>query len=168
MVALILPIPFIIPHNSSLTYTQLLNTISNLGGTWPKPLILRSVDILTKAYCSKGPAGTECVTEHGKNMCEKLKGDCVVHQDGYYIMSAVCVAVGVVLLMGFILPTVRRLQCEFDCSLFLFALYRFDLPIYRCPRNLTLWIQGKWLTSMQLYLYLLGELSYMLECNESV
>lgn len=34
-------------------------------------------------------------------------------RDGYYIMSVICVTLGAMLLMGFILPTVKRLQCEF-------------------------------------------------------
>ena len=83
--------------------------MSNLGGTWPKPLILRSVDVLTEAYCSRG--GEECISEHGKNACEKLSGHCVVRRDGYYIMSAVCVTLSAALLVTFILPTIRRLQC---------------------------------------------------------
>eukprot|EP00833_Pecoramyces_ruminatium_P000321 jgi/Orpsp1_1/1174353/evm.model.c7180000049781.1 len=29
------------------TYMTLLNTLSNLGGTWPRPLILEGVDLLT-------------------------------------------------------------------------------------------------------------------------
>lgn len=94
----------------SIAYVQLLNTVSNLGGTWPKPLILRSVDVLTEAYCSLG--GEECITEHGKNMCAKLSGHCVVRRDGYYIMTAVCVSLSAVLLVTFILPTIKRLQCE--------------------------------------------------------
>lgn len=89
---------------------KLLNTISNLGGTWPKPLILRSVDVLTKATCSIG--GEECISEHGKHVCEKLGGHCVVIRDGYYIMSAAGVLLSVGLLVGFILPTVKRLQGE--------------------------------------------------------
>jgi hypothetical protein len=36
-----------------------------------------------------------------------------VDRDGYYIMSIICVSLGAILLMGFILPTVKRLQCEF-------------------------------------------------------
>ncbi|RSH94847.1 hypothetical protein EHS25_004653 [Saitozyma podzolica] len=34
------------------TYMTLLNTISNLGGTWPRPLVLRGVDMLTSATCT--------------------------------------------------------------------------------------------------------------------
>ncbi|WVQ93622.1 hypothetical protein IAU59_000698 [Kwoniella sp. CBS 9459] len=114
------------------TYMTLLNTISNLGGTWPKPLILRSVDLLTIATCSVPTTTTlglpsesekqsqsssgahsyanECISEHGKNACSAAGGECVVLRDGYYIMSTVCVALGAVLLISFILPTVKRLS----------------------------------------------------------
>jgi len=106
------------------TYMTLLNTISNLGGTWPKPLILRSVDLLTTAQCqtsssssssssSKSPIpipGVECLSESGKLACSRLGGKCVVTRDGYYIMSVGCVLLGAALLVGFILPTVKRLQ----------------------------------------------------------
>lgn len=104
----------------------LLNTVSNLGGTWPKPLILRSVDMLTVATCSVPSGSTtslgskpllspsasdlgECVTEHGKNLCARAGGECIMQRDGYYIMSAVCVTLGAGLLIVFILPMVRRL-----------------------------------------------------------
>nr|ODN90387.1 hypothetical protein L204_05992 [Cryptococcus depauperatus CBS 7855] len=103
------------------TYMTLLNTVSNLGGTWPKPLILRSVDLLTAATCSvpsispnKSPFSVpslynECVSEQGKVTCSQAGGQCVIERDGYYIMSAACVALGVVSLIVFILPMVKRL-----------------------------------------------------------
>ncbi|KIR25773.1 acetyl-CoA transporter [Cryptococcus deuterogattii LA55] len=109
------------------TYMTLLNTVSNLGGTWPKPLILRAVDMLTVATCSPPSSSTswgsklslsfssstsdvgECVTEHGKNLCAQAGGECIMQRDGYYIMSAVCVTLGAGLLVVFILPMIRRL-----------------------------------------------------------
>ncbi|CAD6589699.1 MAG: hypothetical protein TREMPRED_005478 [Tremellales sp. Tagirdzhanova-0007] len=90
------------------TYMTLLNTFSNLGGTWPKPLILRGVDLLSSSTCTSTQA--ECLSEHGKAQCSSSRGHCVVHRDGYYIMSAACVLLGVSLFVGFILPTVKRLQ----------------------------------------------------------
>jgi hypothetical protein len=33
------------------TYLTLLNTISNLGGTWPRYFVLAGVDYFTKATC---------------------------------------------------------------------------------------------------------------------
>nr|XP_019014711.1 uncharacterized protein I206_00797 [Kwoniella pini CBS 10737]OCF53492.1 hypothetical protein I206_00797 [Kwoniella pini CBS 10737] len=100
------------------TYMTLLNTVSNLGGTWPKPLILRSVDVLTIASCSvptsifeKGITSTnECVSEAGKHACSAAGGECAVLRDGYYIMSMVCVTLGAMILIGFVLPTVKRLS----------------------------------------------------------
>ncbi|KAK8861723.1 hypothetical protein IAR55_002546 [Kwoniella newhampshirensis] len=110
------------------TYMTLLNTVSNLGGTWPKPLILRSVDLLTVATCSvptalsgklgekllggskSGPGYGECISEHGRSLCASAGGECTVQRDGYYIMSILCVGLGAGLLVLFILPTIRRLS----------------------------------------------------------
>ncbi|OCF73566.1 hypothetical protein I204_05409 [Kwoniella mangroviensis CBS 8886] len=104
------------------TYMTLLNTVSNLGGTWPKPLILRSVDLLTIATCSvpisttleksslASTSSNECISEAGKHACSAAGGECVVVRDGYYIMSMVCVTLGAMILIGFVLPTVKRLS----------------------------------------------------------
>jgi hypothetical protein len=88
----------------------LLNTVSNLGGTWPKPLILRAVDLLTVSHCSA--TGSECTSEAGKASCAAVNGSCVVTRDGYYVMDALCVVLSATLLMVHILPTIKRLQCE--------------------------------------------------------
>ncbi|ORY21433.1 acetyl-coenzyme A transporter 1-domain-containing protein [Naematelia encephala] len=101
------------------TYMTLLNTMSNLGGTWPKPLVLRSVDLLTSATCNlpQSPFSSsaprtlgECVSDHGKSQCSSAGGICVIERDGYYIMSAVCVVLGAAVLVWIILPSVKRLQ----------------------------------------------------------
>ncbi|WRT63922.1 uncharacterized protein IL334_000849 [Kwoniella shivajii] len=103
------------------TYMTLLNTVSNLGGTWPKPLILRSVDLLTVATCSipystlseKSALATtpnECISEMGKHACSNVGGECIVVRDGYYIMSMVCVTLGAAILIGFVLPTIKKLS----------------------------------------------------------
>jgi hypothetical protein len=36
----------------------------------------------------------------------------MTERDGYYAMSAICIAVGIALLVTFVLPTARRLQRE--------------------------------------------------------
>lgn len=87
---------------------QLLNTVSNLGGTWPKPLILRSVDLLTKSVCSA--TGTECTSEVGKLACSAGGGSCVITRDGYFVMTALCVVLSSAMLMTHILPTINRLK----------------------------------------------------------
>ena len=40
------------------TYLTLLNTVSNLGGTWPRYFVLRGVDFFTQATCIL-PANSE-------------------------------------------------------------------------------------------------------------
>jgi PAT family acetyl-CoA transporter-like MFS transporter 1 len=92
--------------------TQLLNTISNLGGTLPKPFILQGVDYLSSGYCSIQGVSGNCAMDPGKDMCEDAGGHCIIQRDGYYIMSFVCVIIGATLLLTYILPTVRKLQGE--------------------------------------------------------
>ena len=100
---------------------QLLNTVSNLGGTWPRYFVLQGVDGLTKATCHvASPGGSlddeilisahECVSDHGKAACADLGGRCITERDGYYATSTVCILLGVVLLFTFIQPTARKLQ----------------------------------------------------------
>ncbi|KAF8491293.1 acetyl-coenzyme A transporter 1-domain-containing protein [Gautieria morchelliformis] len=95
------------------TYMTLLNTATNLGGTWPKYFVLRGVDMFTVATCSVNDGvglARECLSESGKKACEKAGGDCVIERDGYYYVSSMCVAIGVVSLVVYIIPTARRLQ----------------------------------------------------------
>jgi len=67
------------------TYLTLLNTVSNLGGTWPRYFVLRSIDIFTVKHeipCVEEKAdGTPCFD---------------IEQDGYYYVSAVLAVFGVV------------------------------------------------------------------------
>ncbi|KAG8907559.1 AAA ATPase afg3 [Tulasnella sp. 403] len=106
------------------TYMTLLNTISNLGGTWPKFFVLRGVDALTVATCQVGTSplkevanaasviGTECVSDAGKAACNDIGGTCVIQKDGYYYISLICVTVGAALLVLFIRPAALRLQAS--------------------------------------------------------
>jgi PAT family acetyl-CoA transporter-like MFS transporter 1 len=102
---------------------QLLNTFSNLGGTWPRFFVLKGVDYFTVATCEVPSAlGTndkasklivevaECVSDHGKEACAAVGGACVTLQDGYYTVSAICVALGAVSVLLFIVPTAKRLE----------------------------------------------------------
>ncbi|KAG8951801.1 hypothetical protein FRC03_012348 [Tulasnella sp. 419] len=100
------------------TYMTLLNTISNLGGTWPRFFVLRAVDYFTIATCDIGSSSkenplssiTECVSDAGKTACKEAGGTCVIERDGYYITSAACVTIGIILLTTFIWPSAKRLQ----------------------------------------------------------
>jgi len=56
----------------------------------------------------------ECVSDHGKSLCESMNGQCVTKQDGYYYVSAICIILGILTCALFIVPTARRLEGEPD------------------------------------------------------
>ncbi|RKP38643.1 acetyl-coenzyme A transporter 1-domain-containing protein [Dimargaris cristalligena] len=94
------------------TYMTLLNTISNFGGTWPKYFILEAVDYFSVSTCSvpnKLGQTFSCLNEEGKQLCASLQGQCLVIQDGYYIVGAVCAVLGSGFFFWFILPEINRL-----------------------------------------------------------
>ncbi|KAG0144252.1 hypothetical protein CROQUDRAFT_47545 [Cronartium quercuum f. sp. fusiforme G11] len=111
------------------TYMTLLNTVSNLGGTWPKYFVLKGIDFFTDATCKFTNAnatqsaieeliwdahlislGHECVSDLGKTSCADLGGTCYTSTDGYYIMQIVCIIVGAVILSFVISPAAQKLQ----------------------------------------------------------
>jgi hypothetical protein len=108
------------------TYMTLLNTVSNLGGTWPRPLVLKAVDVFTVSRCSisvpekssmimsasftASHTSQECTSDAGRAACAAIGGTCIIERDGYYITSAICVAVGTLVRFGFILPRAKHLQ----------------------------------------------------------
>ncbi|GAA6013083.1 hypothetical protein JCM10207_006166 [Rhodosporidiobolus poonsookiae] len=104
------------------TYMTLLNTVSNLGGTWPKFFVLKGIDAMSTAVCKVSLEGLqggdgdvlvesrECVSEHGKAACADLGGECLTTRDGYYYVSSLCILLGGVLLLMFVQPAARRLQ----------------------------------------------------------
>ncbi len=98
------------------TYMTLLNTVSNLGGTWPRFFVLKAVDYFTISQCQIGTnltaksQGGDCSTEASKEACAGAGGTCEVVRDGYYITSSACVFIGTALLIFYILPVARRLQ----------------------------------------------------------
>ncbi|KAG5646054.1 hypothetical protein DXG03_004477 [Asterophora parasitica] len=85
-----------------------------MGGTWPKWFVLKGVDLLSDATCKVADGinleATECVSDHGKAMCKDINGQCITHRDGYYSMSALCMILGVVIWVAFIIPRARKLQ----------------------------------------------------------
>ncbi|OCH92678.1 MFS general substrate transporter [Obba rivulosa] len=96
------------------TYMTLLNTFANLGGTWPRYFVLKGVDYFSIATCQIGHdfsvKATECVSEHGKAACSELGGECVTERDGYYIVSAICLVLGFLSVIFWMIPVARRLQ----------------------------------------------------------
>ena len=69
----------------------------------------------------------ECVSDHGKAHCKDIDGICVTERDGYYIVSAICLAFAVIFLVAFIIPTARKLQ-----SKSLFKLMTILMQILSC------------------------------------
>ncbi|KJA29317.1 hypothetical protein HYPSUDRAFT_1076308 [Hypholoma sublateritium FD-334 SS-4] len=97
------------------TYMTLLNTFTNMGGTWPKWFVLKGIDLFSVATCKVSDVAvdikaTECISDHGKAACKDINGVCVTETDGYYIVSAICIGFGIIFLVAFILPTARKLQ----------------------------------------------------------
>ncbi|KAI0259005.1 acetyl-coenzyme A transporter 1-domain-containing protein [Gloeopeniophorella convolvens] len=98
------------------TYITLLNTVTNLGGTWPRFFVLKAIDYFTVATCEVDASASltvkaaECVSERGRAQCAALGGRCVTVRDGYFVTTGVCLALGLFFLVAFIIPTARKLQ----------------------------------------------------------
>lgn len=90
------------------TYMTLLNTVSNLGGTWPKYFLMKSVDYFTVARCSTNPS-VRCVHQ-GVDKYKVLEsnlgddfncGECVILKNGYYYTTLLSLAFGVIFILTF-------------------------------------------------------------------
>jgi hypothetical protein len=73
----------------------------------------------------------ECVSEHGKSQCAAINGECVTERDGYYLVSAVCMIFGVIFLLGYTIPTARKLQCK-SGIIFFFMLWNLLSCLQHC------------------------------------
>ncbi|KAI0253363.1 acetyl-coenzyme A transporter 1-domain-containing protein [Lactifluus subvellereus] len=99
------------------TYITLLNTVTNLGYTWPRFFVLRAIDFFSIATCevddtstSLAAKGVECISEQGTALCSAAGGKCVMERDGYFITTGICLSLGLVVLVAYIVPTARKLQ----------------------------------------------------------
>uniref|UniRef100_H2Z3B5 Acetyl-coenzyme A transporter 1 n=1 Tax=Ciona savignyi TaxID=51511 RepID=H2Z3B5_CIOSA len=101
------------------TYMTLLNTVANLGGTWPSTLALWYVGALTTTNCVGGTSNLANCDKESKAVCESSGGTCVTTIDGFYIECAICLVLGVFWLI-WKSGTVRRLQ-------------NMGLDRWRCP-----------------------------------
>lgn len=97
------------------------NSVSNLGGTFPRYFVLRLVDSFTVATCHpgektlevKGTLVTEafsCAVQAEKERCENGGGTCEMIHDGYYIVNILCVLFGAATFVWYIRPKVLHLQ----------------------------------------------------------
>lgn len=93
------------------------------------------------------PIAAECISDHGKAICADLGGECVTERDGYYMMSAVCVALGLAILLLYIRPTAKRLQSKpqlpialqlsfTDTQSIFYQPCRCDFGVYQYPNSI--------------------------------
>lgn len=90
------------------TYMTLLNTFSNLGGTWPRLLVMTMIDRLTKHECVGTGAQPLDATDEG--LCKAAGGTWMIARDGYFVSNFCCITVGIVLYFTFIRKRAQRLQ----------------------------------------------------------
>jgi MFS transporter, PAT family, solute carrier family 33 (acetyl-CoA transportor), member 1 len=97
----------------------LLNTVANLGGTWPKFFILLLVDFFTERQCISATTGEilsiNCAIKAMQPLCVEAGGTCIKQREGYYPVGFFCITVGI-LLYFFLRKTLRRLQSLHDSS----------------------------------------------------
>ncbi|XP_046678958.1 acetyl-coenzyme A transporter 1-like [Homalodisca vitripennis] len=87
------------------TYMTLMNTLNNIGSSWPNSLVLLLVDPLTFKRCPTDDSNT-CSTSELTKDCV---GGCVTQVDGYYVLIAACMIFGLLWLM-WAGPITRELQ----------------------------------------------------------
>ncbi|KAJ8097712.1 acetyl-coenzyme A transporter 1-domain-containing protein [Lipomyces tetrasporus] len=103
------------------TYMTTLNTVSNLGGQWPRVLVLFAVDFFTVATCELDPTMAtpdqietfipfSCAKQADKQRCATVGGVCNMKIDGYYITNLMCVLAGGALFFFWIRRKVEYLQ----------------------------------------------------------
>lgn len=106
------------------TYMTTLNTLSNLGGQWPKIIVLYLIDKFSKSECipadsisnikSSNPFINKpfynCYENEMKNLCLENGGSCILVKDGYYVANFLCIIVGIVLYFGWVRKTAKSLE----------------------------------------------------------
>lgn len=116
------------------TYMTLLNTLSNLGGNWPKIVTFWFIDkfsesicvpnaqitsngqqqLISMAYDPLNPFKQEpfyhCYSHQMKQACLNYEGTCVTTKDGYFITNALCILIGLALYFIWIKKTAQRIQ----------------------------------------------------------
>ncbi|KAI9206634.1 acetyl-coenzyme A transporter 1-domain-containing protein [Polychytrium aggregatum] len=102
------------------TYMTLLNTLSNLGGTWPRYFVLKAVDLFTDSTCSLNDPVTneaiQCLDDHTRHLCKNIGGVCNTARDGYYYVGTACVVFGLAALVFWINPVIQHLDRLSDHS----------------------------------------------------
>ncbi|KAJ9059637.1 hypothetical protein DSO57_1039488 [Entomophthora muscae] len=95
------------------TYMTFLNTLSNLGGTWPKYFVLEAVEYFTVAQCSIDDVTGQvlsCASEEGKKACKALNGTCTIMRDGYYWVNTSTILFSVAFFSLILIRLIHRLE----------------------------------------------------------
>lgn len=95
------------------TYMTTLNTISNLGGQWPRFIVLNMIDWFTVAFCAPSLTGEmpfDVTSEKEKELCTAQKGVYTIVKDGYYTTNSICIIIGLLLFFGWIRQKITHLQ----------------------------------------------------------
>jgi len=78
------------------TYITLLNTLTNLGGTWPQLCALYFVDFTTTSECKKNDVSLgylDCAMQG--QFCTEQGGTCITEIDGFYVFALLTLFFGV-------------------------------------------------------------------------
>ncbi|GME79153.1 unnamed protein product [Ambrosiozyma monospora] len=106
------------------TYMTTLNTLSNMGGQWPKIIVMFLIDKFTTARCvpvdDHSPLEISnpfedkefynCYPSDNKKLCLSNGGQCKIFQDGYYFTNMACIVIGLVLYFTWTRRTAKHLQ----------------------------------------------------------
>ncbi|KAL2708705.1 hypothetical protein KLU848_2713 [Kluyveromyces marxianus] len=89
------------------TYMTLLNTLSNLGGTWPRIIIMTMIDKLSTTECSgiTLKQGTHLTPKQCIDMGARL----INTRDGYYTTNLFCIVSGIFLYTLYLRPVAAKL-----------------------------------------------------------
>lgn len=97
------------------TYMTLLNTLSNFGGTWPRIIVMSMINYFTVSRCEMPSIGKDYLF-NGSNKNHDCKidsdplGKITIVRDGYYVVNALCIILGLLLYFGFLKGQAQKLQ----------------------------------------------------------
>lgn len=84
------------------TYMTLLNTMSNLGGTWPKFFIMTLINNTTIYECEISPDKYEYLTGTPQECIYEKFGTATLVREGYYTVNMFCCLFGIILYWTFL------------------------------------------------------------------
>lgn len=93
------------------TYMTLLNTLSNFGGTWPRIIVMSMINYFTVSRCQVSSTNEDYIFRGSSETCASDPFATVtLITDGYYVVNAICVGLGLILYFCFLKRQAQRLQ----------------------------------------------------------